>query len=112
MDGLPVLILVALTSAGAYCFGVTRLGLPAGNLRAAIGRVFETLGLTLVFLMLNVGVGVALALAVRTFTGSFFSMYFVDDRFLVLCCIQGLAFQYWRIPAEPQVYRQPDRQGS
>jgi len=104
LDGLPVLILVALTSAGAFWFGVKRLALPAGSLGTALGDLLETLGLILVFLTLNVVVGVVIALAVRTFTRSFLPVYFVsDDRLLMLACIQGLAFQYWRRSRESRI---------
>ena len=97
MSGLSVLLLVAFTSLGAYWFGVRRLGLPAGRLRAAIGLAFETLGVVLVFLMLNVVVGVAVALAARVVSGAFLSVYFVTDaRLPLLVLVQGLAFQCWR----------------
>jgi hypothetical protein len=104
LDGLPILILVALTSTGAFWFGVKGLSLPAHRLRAAFRGVLETFGLMVVFLMLNVIVGAAIILSVRSFTSGFLSVYFVsDDRLFMLAPIQGLAFQYWRSSADSGV---------
>ncbi len=97
VDGLPILILVALTSAGAVWVGVRSLSLPVHRLGGAVRGVLETLGVMVIFLVLNVIVGVAIALILRSFTSGFLSVYFVgDDRLFMLAPIQGLAFQYWR----------------
>ncbi len=102
VDELPILILVALTSAGAFWFGVKGLSLPAHRLRSACRKVLETLGVMFVFLMLNVVVGTAIALTVRSFTSGFLSVYLVsDDRLLMLAPLQGLTFQFWRGSSSP-----------
>jgi len=104
METLPILLFIALTSVGAYRLGVKRLGLRGSGIQAAIGKVLEGLGLTLVFLLVNVAIGATVILAVRALTPSFLSLYLAapDDSLLVLSLLQALTFQAWRGSAQPE----------
>ena len=97
VERLPVLVFVALTSLGAYRVGVARLGLPSSGIVVAIGKTFESLGLTVVFLIANVAVGAGAILALRTLTPGFLSLYLAADQTLVVfSVVQAVAFQAWR----------------
>ena len=97
MSGLLILALVGLTSAGACLIGGKVLGLSGRQLGHAGGKMLEGLGLSLAFFALNLVLGVAIILAVRNLTGIFVSVYHVADlSLLLLSCLQGLIFQYWR----------------
>ncbi len=92
-----ILALAGLTSVGAYFIGTKWLRLPGRTFGAAIGRMLESVGMTLVFLALNVAVAVTIVLAVRGVTGTFVSIYLTDDAAWVgLSLLQGLTFQSWR----------------
>ncbi len=97
MEGPFILLLVGLTSVGAYWVGVKGLGLSGHGLRLAVGKVLEYLGMMLVFLASNLAVGMITILAARVVTREFVSLYLIDDEVLViLSFLQGLAFQCWR----------------
>ena len=97
MSGLLILVLVALTSAGSYLVGKKVLGLSGRQLGHAAGKMLEGLGLSLVFFALNLVLGVTIILAVRNFTGVFVSVYHVADlSLLLLSCLQGCIFHWWR----------------
>jgi hypothetical protein len=82
---------------GGYLLATRRQGLSAGALRDATGRMFETLGVALVFLIANVALGVGLILGWRALTGVFLSVYYVNDVALVLLSlVQGLIFRWWQ----------------
>jgi hypothetical protein len=83
-----LLILVALTSLGAYGLGVRALRLSPGTLPCAMRRLLLGVGLALVF-------GVTAILAMRA-TGRSISPYLISDVTLViLSLLQGLVFAHW-----------------
>lgn len=97
MEQFFVLILVGLTSIGAYLLGAKRLGLLWRHLRVAIGRMLECIGMALVFFLVNLAAGMAIVLAGRLLTRGFVSLYLANDVSLVmLSFLQALAFQWWR----------------
>lgn len=92
-----ILVLVGLTSLGMYWVGTKVWGFSAHGLRLAMGKVLESVGLTLLFLALNLAVGMLAILAGRFLTGGFVSLYLASDAtLLVLAFLQGLTFQWWR----------------
>ncbi len=90
---LPLLV-VALTSLGAYWLGVRGLALPPERVWPALARALEACGLALVFLVGNVIVGAGIVLVARRGL----SLYFVDDTVIALSILQALAFQAWTRP--------------
>ncbi len=97
MESMYILIVVSLTSVGAYILGITRLRFSGSKLQLALGKACECVGLTLVFFLLNLGVGMLAILAIRSFIGRFVSLYIVADiALLVLSLLQALTFQAWR----------------
>jgi hypothetical protein len=97
-----LLMLIALTSAGAWVVGARRLGLESRTLGAAVGRLLESLGVIVVFLAANVLVAGLLILTARSLGPRFVSLYLADDAIvLVLSVLQGLAFQAWREASPP-----------
>jgi len=102
MEGPFILLLVGLTSVGAYWVGTKRVGLSGRGLRRAVERVLECVGMMLVFLVGNLAAGMITILAVRVVTRKFVSLYLIDDEVLViLSLLQGLAFQCWRDASAP-----------
>lgn len=98
MDDAFVLILVGLTSTGAYAVGARWLGLSAKALRGAAGKVLECLGLVVVFFAVNLAAGMIAVFAARAVTRGFVSLYLADDvLLLVLSLLQGLLFAWWRV---------------
>ena len=96
MDKFFLVILLGLTSGGAYLIG-RRRGLSWTEFRRAFGRMLESIGASLIFFLVNLGLGVSLILAIRTFTSWFVSLYLADNMvLLVLSLLQGLTFQWWR----------------
>ena len=96
MGELFLLILLGLTSVGAYLIG-RRRGLSWTEFRRAFGKMLESIGISLVFFLVNLGLGVGIILAIRTFTPWFVSLYLADNAvLLVLSLLQGLTFQWWR----------------
>ncbi len=92
-----LLVLIALTSAGAWAVGARRLGLDPRALGAAAGRLLESLGVIVIFLAANLLVAGLLILTARAVGPRFVSLYLADDVIvLVLSVLQGLAFQAWR----------------
>ncbi|HET8645295.1 MAG TPA: hypothetical protein VFO85_07390, partial [Vicinamibacteria bacterium] len=95
VEALLLLVPVALTSAGAYLLG-RRRALAARALRPALARMFECVGLTMVFLLLNTVVGAAATLGARAALGRFVSLYLVTDSVLVaLSALQAVALRWW-----------------
>lgn len=94
----PFLVLVVVvTSLGAYLVGVRWRGRSRASLRAALGRMLESLGAIVVFAVINLGLAGALALGVRTFTERFVSLYMLDDMvWVVVSVLQGIAWSLWR----------------
>jgi hypothetical protein len=82
---------------GAYYVGAKALRLSSTTLAAAIGKMLESVGMMLIFLVVNLTAALLIVLAVRGLTGTFVSAYITDDVvWLGLSLIQGLAFQWWR----------------
>ena len=92
-----VLVLVGLTSAAACVVGTRGLGLSWRSLSAAIARMFEALGISVVFFAINLLVASAAILTARTLGPRFVSLYLANDVTVVaLSVLQGLVFQAWR----------------
>jgi hypothetical protein len=97
MEQSFVLVLVGLTSVGAYLVGAKWLGLSRAGLRKAIGRTLECAGMTLGFFVVNVVAGMVVILVARVLTREFVSLYYANDvSLLVLSFFQGLTFLWWR----------------
>jgi hypothetical protein len=97
MEGPFLLALVGLTSLCAVLAGAKGLGLSPGALRHAAGRMLETIGLTLVFVLGNLAVGGTAILVARALTGAFVSLYLAaDETLLALSLLQALIFREWR----------------
>ena len=97
MESTFIAALAGLTSIGAYFVGARALGLSSTRLGAAVGKMLESVGMTLIFLAANLTTSVLIVLAVRSLTGTFVSAYATDDVvWLGVSLIQGLAFQAWR----------------
>jgi len=89
--------LVVLTSVGAYFFGIRRLRLTGRTFGIALGKMLESVGITLIFMVVNLVAAVATVLAMRSLTTTFVSIYVTDDVVWVgLSLLQGLTFQWWR----------------
>jgi hypothetical protein len=96
-SALAPILVIGLTSAGAYLAGTRCCGLRASELPKAMRDALESLGLAVVFLLGNLAVGTIAILGLRAFTGYFVSIYVVSDVTLpILSLIQALIFQRWR----------------
>lgn len=92
-----LLALVGLTSVGIYLFGRMGLGLSGRGLKAAVGKVLECVGATILFFGLNLVVAVIVILVIRRLTGHFVLLYPANDvAWLILSLAQALIFQWWR----------------
>jgi hypothetical protein len=97
MESAFILLVVGLTSAGAYVLGTVRLGFSGSGIRLALGKTCECVGLMLVFGVLNLAVAMFTILAIRSLSGRFVSLYIASDTtFLTLSWLQALTFQAWR----------------
>jgi len=97
MTGIFMLAVAGLTSAAAYLLGVRPLGLAPAQLGVALGKMLEMVGAILIFLVGDLLVAVVLVVALRGVTGTFVSVYLIDDTvWLGLALLQGLVFQWWR----------------
>ena len=97
MEQFFILVLVGLTSAGAYVLGLSVLGLSTRGIRDAVGKMLECFGISLVFFVINLATGVIAILLARAAMRGFVSLYMVTDVTLpVLSLMQGLTFQWWR----------------
>jgi len=97
MIGIFMLAVAGLTSTAAYLLGVRALGLAPARLGAALGKMLEMVGAVLIFLVADLLVTLVLVVALRSVTGTFVSVYVIDDTvWLGLALLQGLAFQWWR----------------
>ena len=96
MEGVFLLSLVALTSAGALAYAARRgRALPLAAFRQAAWRTLECLGLTVVFFGANLLAGALLSGLVRAATPLFVSLYLSTDvSLLVLSALQALVFQH------------------
>ena len=97
MFSTTIVLIVALTSLGAYLAATRFAGLRRADLRGAVMETLECLGLVVVFFLANFAVGTALILGLRALTGRFISVYIVNDATLaVLSLLQALVFHRWR----------------
>ena len=59
--------------------------------------VFQLVGMSTLFFLANLGIGLVCLLAVRGTTGTFVSVYLLNDVTLgVLSAVQGACFECWR----------------
>jgi hypothetical protein len=85
---------VALTSVLAYFFFIRNRA--SVSLSTAAKKLFEFVGMFVVFLLLNGVVIGILALSARTLGLGFISLYFIGDEMLfVFSAIQALLFCFW-----------------
>lgn len=97
MEKAFLLTLVGVTSVGLYVLGGKRFGCSARGLQAAVAKVVECVGATLLMFGLNLAVAGMSILALRTLTGMFISLHPVNDVvWLVLSLLQALTFEWWR----------------
>lgn len=97
MVSIAIVLLIGFTSLVAYVFGTRTLRLSASHLPPAGRRVLESLGLAGIFLALNVMTWTVGILGARAVTGSFTSVYLINDVAIgILSFVQGLMFQWWR----------------
>ena len=97
MHGIFILALAGLTSLGAYFIGIGRLRLQRDCFGAAVGKMLDAVGASLIFLVVNLAAAVIIVVAVRAFTGTFVSVYGAADTVWVgLSLVQGLVFHCWR----------------
>ena len=96
VSGLLILLLIGVTSAGAYLMGVRSLRLRRASLLVALGKLLECVGIALIFLVVNTALGFALVLALRALGPTFVSLYVVADPSLaILSGAQAIVFQAW-----------------
>ena len=92
-----ILVLVGVTSVGAYLMGAKQLGLSRAGLRMAVCRTLECAGMTVGFFMVNLAAGMAIVLVARLLSREFVSLYYANDvTLLVLSCFQAFTFLWWR----------------
>lgn len=97
MNSLTLIVIVCLTSLGAYLAGTRFAGLRRTHLKEAAIEALDCLGLAMAFLLANLAVGIALIVGLRVLTGRFISVYVVNDAALaILSLLQALVFQRWR----------------
>ena len=97
MSSMTLVLIVALTSLGAYLAATRFAGLRRADLRGATIETLECLGLVVIFFLANFAVGTALILGLRALTGRFVSVHVVDDATLaILSLLQALLFHRWR----------------
>ncbi len=91
-----ILVLVSLTSVGAYIAGAKKLGLSERRLREAAGKLIESVGIMCIFFGLNVLVWAFFVVAMRLATRYSPSFYVLSDpSLLLLSVLQGLFFVWW-----------------
>jgi hypothetical protein len=97
MSSITLVLIVGLTSLGAYLAATRFAGLRVADLQGAVMETLECLGLVVIFFLANIAVGTALILGLRAFTGRFISVYIVNDATLaILSLLQALLFHRWR----------------
>ena len=97
MTTLTLLLIVGLTSLGAWFAAARFAGLRRADLPGALMETLECLGLVVIFFLANVAVGTALILGFRALTGRFVSVYIVHDATLaILSLLQALLWHRWR----------------
>ena len=97
MRSITLVLIVGLTSLGAYVLATRVAGLRRVDLPGALTETLECLGLVVIFFLANFAVGTALILGLRGLTGRFISVYVVNDAALaILSLLQALVFHRWR----------------
>src|SRR3990172_5338434 len=97
MSSITLVLIVGLTSLGAYLVATRSAGLRRADLQGAVMEALECLGLVVIFFLANFAVGAALILGLRALTGRFISIYVVNDATLaILSLLQALVFHRWR----------------
>jgi uncharacterized membrane protein len=97
MFSITLVLIVGLTSLGAYLVATRFTDLRRADLQGAVTETLECLGLVVIFFVANLSVGAALILSLRSLSGQFISVYIVDDVTLVILSIlQGVVFHRWR----------------
>lgn len=96
MQIMVVISLVTVTSIGGYLVGRSLLGLSKLHLGSALRQTMQYLGMSLVFALANLLIGAAAIVIFRETTGTFISLYLVDDATLILASLlQGIVFGCW-----------------
>lgn len=97
LEQLFLLALVAVTSVAACAVGIAGLGLRPARLWEAGRFALQLVGMSTLFFVGNLAVGLVCVLAVRGATGTFVSVYLLNDLTLaVLSAVQGVCFECWR----------------
>jgi hypothetical protein len=97
LEQLFLLALVAVTSVAACAVGIAGLGLRPARLWEAGRFALQLVGMTTLFFVGNLAIGLIWVLAVRGATGTFVSVYLLNDLTLgVLSAVQGVCFECWR----------------
>ena len=92
-----LLALVAVTSVVAGVLGIAGLGLRPARLWEAGRFALQPVGMSAIFFAGNLAIGLVCVLAVRGATGTFVSVYLLNDLTLgVLSAVQGVCFECWR----------------
>jgi hypothetical protein len=94
--GLVILALVGLTSLVACSIVAAKVGMSVADLRLAMERACEVIGLAVAFLAANIATWSTFVLATRALTHYSPSFYVLaDESLLVLSGLQGLVFAHW-----------------
>lgn len=96
MEAVVIVSLVMLTSAAGFLVGRNLLGLSGPDLGRAIRQMLECCGVSFMFGLANLIIGVVVIVVFREITGTFVSLYFVNDIALILASVlQGIVFFCW-----------------
>jgi hypothetical protein len=97
MSSITLVLIVVLTSLGAYLTATRFAGLRRADLQGALLETLECLGLVVIFLLANFTVGAAMILGLRALTGRFISIYVVNDVTLaILSLLQAIVYHRWQ----------------
>jgi len=100
LEQLFLLALVTVTSVAACAVGIAGLGLRPARLWEAGRFTLQLVGMSTLFFVGNLAIGLICVLAVRGATGTFVSVYLLNDLTLaVLSAVQGVCFECWRTSA-------------
>ncbi len=98
MASLTLILIIVLTSAGAYLAATRGIGLRGAELPGAVMQALDCLGLAVLFLLGNLVSGLVLILGLRVLTGHFVSVYMLNDVALViLSLLQALVLHCWQV---------------
>jgi len=97
MPSLTLVVIVLLTSVGAFLVATRGVRLRRAALPGAVISALDCLGLAVLFLLGNLGLGLVLVLGLRAVTGQFLSVYVLSDATLaVLSLLQALVLHCWQ----------------